>query len=223
MKKCAYIRGNDLDEKCPFGLSIPEGCKCAGESIERLCPLESVEESDDRMPIKRDAITKMNKKVFFYTQSGQSCKYNRGVIKQKEKVNCDYGDTAEGLEVPPLEGSPFYPRIQSGADFTGLYSAPITFYISLDILYRNSPYGLFSYYGNLNKRDLMKLANACNECGEPSKADKIDIFISKMKLGEEIPFEEAKDFLEFCREEFDNKHISPFEEQELKKTPRHST
>jgi len=224
INKKAYIRSNEV-KGCPFGLPIPDGCKLAGNGIERLCPLESSEADTDE---KKKEAANLNRKVFFYSQEGKPCKYAQDVIKNRNTVNCDWGDTAEGMKTVPLEGSPFYPKIQSG-DFTGLYSAPISFFVSLDVLYRNYPYGLFSYYGSLNefvdgrKEKIIKIADALDAEGDEDRADFIDDILQKIIEGEKVPLIDAKEFVEVCRERFDKNRITATEEQDLKNAPRSST
>lgn len=230
INKCAYIRSNEI-KGCPFGLPIADGCKCAGEAIDRLCPLESVKpdegEYKDSVDEEKEKsrLAKLNRKVFFYTQEGKPCKYAINIVRDKNMVNCNWGDTAEGWKIPTFEGSPFYPKIQTGS-FTGLYSAPITFFYSLDMLYRNYPYGLFSYYGSLSnffdfhKEDIVKLADKYDSNGETEKSDLIDGIIKKIESGHDISIEEAKQFLEVCRNKFDKERITPKKEQDMVLSPR---
>lgn len=215
MKKKCFLRSND-DEGCPFGLPIPEACKCVGESIDRLCPLESVKEDEEK-----EAIGKMNRKVYFYTQEGKKCKYSEGVLKDSDISNCNFGDVAEGLGSPVFEGSPFYAQLSSGL-FTGLYTSPVSFYTTLDSVYRNAPFGLFSYYGSLHnfileyKKEIIKIADAYDERGEENKVDKIDSIMERVERGEDIPLEETKEFIELCREDFNRRHVGPQEEQDIR-------
>lgn len=229
INKKAYIRSNEI-KGCPFGLPIPDGCRLAGNGIERLCPLEAAEDSDDYIKSderKAEAIN-LNRKVFFYSQEGKPCKYAQDTIKGRKSINCDWGDTAEGMKTVTLEGSPFYPKIQAG-DFSGMYSAPISFFVSMDILYRNYPYGLFSYYGSLNefvtqnKVRIIKLADTLDTNGEEDEANFIDDTLQKILDGENIPLIDAKEFVEKCREKFDEERLTPANEQELKLSPRSSS
>lgn len=221
INKKAYLRSDDTD-KCPFGLPIADGCRNAGNGIDRLCPLNDIQ--DEQV---KEAKAKLNRKVFFYSQECKRCKYAENILKDKEMVNCNWGDTAEGMPTPTLEGSPFYPKIQSG-EFVGLYVSPVSFFVTLDTLYRNYPFGMYSYYGSLNNFIFMnqsliiKIADLLDEEGERESADKIDAILEKIDKGEDLSLEETNEFVDLCRSEFNRRRVTPVEEQDIKLSPRSS-
>lgn len=221
INKKAYLRSDDTD-RCPFGLPITDGCRNAGSGIDRLCPLDDIE--DDTV---KEAKGKLNRKVFFYSHEGKRCKYAENLLKDKEMVNCNWGDTAEGMPTPTLEGSPFYPKIQSG-EFVGLYVSPVSFFVTLDTLYRNYPFGMYSYYGSLtnfvfmNQGLIVKLADLLDKDGQYEEVNKIDNILDKVAQGEEPSLQEANEFVDLCRSEFDRRRVTPVQEQNFKISPRSS-
>src|SRR5690606_18455105 len=79
----------------------------------------------------------------------KQCKYASDIIKDKEAVVCNYGDTAPGIGPTPFLGSPFYSRVMSGIALDGLYSYPIGYYADYNIS-RNLFYGNYSLQGAAN-------------------------------------------------------------------------
>src|SRR5690606_27473128 len=114
--RLAIVRKEDADP-CPFGLSILFGCKYAGDIIENLAPLSVV--GEDGTDEDKDKIRKANKKLLTWrlmnsAEKPKQCKYASDIIKHKEAVVCNYGDTAPGIGPTPFLGSPFYSRVMSG-------------------------------------------------------------------------------------------------------------
>lgn len=185
LEKFAVIRGNDAN-KCPFGLPIPTACECAGESVRRMTPINAVEEENDK-----NTLTKANKLVYIYNKDGNKCPFADKILKQWAKVDCDFGDTAEGEDSVPLSGSPLYPRTFSGLGYEALSSTPLGFYTD-QYPARNMFYGLFSFLGSQKVDQIVKLANAYDECGHGEDADKIDKLLKDIEdIRDENDFESA--------------------------------
>ncbi len=136
MKKCGFIK----KDKCPFGLPITEACKNAGDSVLRMVPLDSIEESAVAK------FEKANKRVYIYHKSCDKCIYAVNIIESKGSVNCNFEDTAQGAGMSAsFEGSPMY--AQSFSNLQGLYAHPLGYYADNNAS-RNLFMGLFSLVGN---------------------------------------------------------------------------
>lgn len=156
--KLAVIRKDDADP-CPFGLSIPFGCKNAGNIIDKMAPLEMA--GPDATDEERQKIAKANKKLFTWRlmESAEEpipCKYASSIMDNQDAVSCNYTDTAPGVGDVPLLGSPFYSRVMSGIALDGLYSVPVGYYADYNIS-RNLFYGIYSIQAGLNT-EILKLA-----------------------------------------------------------------
>lgn len=159
--KLAVIR-KDNDSSCPFGLSIPNGCKIAGEAIDRMFPLEGLglEATDD----EKEKIIAANKRLLSWmvmnqTTEPQLCKYAGKLFPGRDAVDCNFGDTAAGQTASgTLLGSPFYSQFFAGIGLDGLYSYPLGFYGDSNIS-RNLFYGIYSLQGSdKDKERLIKIA-----------------------------------------------------------------
>lgn len=150
MKKRCWIRSdNDQGQgSCPFGLPVTEACKYAGNSVTHMCPLEMMPEE------KSEPIEKANKRVYLYYKTGDRCIYASNIVDANNVVNCDFGDTAAGMNTPAFSGSPLYPQTFSGIGLDGLYAFPLGFYADNNES-RNLFQGLFSLVGN-EAYDLIK-------------------------------------------------------------------
>jgi len=157
MKKEAFIRSDkkDEDQRCPFGLPITTACHHVGSAISNMCPLEVVDEGD-----KRDRVKKANSRVYLYYKDDTRCLYAANVIDKQEAVNCDFGDTAQGMHSPALSGSPIYPQAFSGVN-GGVSAFPLGFYAD-NSESRNLFQGLFSLVGG-KSFDIIKRAILENE------------------------------------------------------------
>jgi len=156
--RLAVVRKDDADP-CPFGLSIPFGCKHAGDIIDKLAPLKVV--GEDGTSEDRGRVIKANKKLFTWrlmnsAEKPVQCKYASNVVKEKDAVVCNYEDAAPGIGPTPFLGSPFYSRVMSGIALDGLYSYPIGYYADYNIS-RNLFYGNMSLQGSANP-ELKKLS-----------------------------------------------------------------
>ena len=152
MKKEAFIRSdkNNEAQRCPFGLPITTACHHVGSSISNMCPLEVVEEGE-----RRDRVKKANSRVYLYYKDDTRCLYAANIIDKNESVNCDFGDTAQGMHSPAFSGSPIYPQAFSGVN-GGVSAFPLGFYAD-NSESRNLFQGLFSLVGG-RSFDIIKKA-----------------------------------------------------------------
>jgi hypothetical protein len=155
MRKLAMIRKNDEDG-CPFGLSIPHACQSAGDSVNKLAPLDSL--GPDASEEEKGKIKEANERVYMHICPGTECKYAGAVIPQNNCVECSYGDTAPGSkETKALQGSPFYSQMFAGIGLDGVFSYPLGYYSEMNTG-RNAYYGLYSM-NDFRDIKLRKLAN----------------------------------------------------------------
>lgn len=107
--KEALLRKDNLslEQRCPFGLSIPEGCQSAGAAIFDMEP--------------REAEFKQNKRIFEKFKEGEKCPYAAQIMQKQGAVNCTFGTEVELREVPRLyRGSPIYPKLFEGFNTVNL-------------------------------------------------------------------------------------------------------
>lgn len=130
MKKLAVIR-QDGGLACPFGLDIAIACRNAGESVDRMVPLDTLPKE------KREKYAAANRKVYVYEKTDQRCLYADKIPEIHpygiDTVNCDFDDTGEGERDSPLPSSKYYARIfnglaDSGWPTGGLHSYPLSVY-----------------------------------------------------------------------------------------------
>lgn len=167
----AIIRGKNV-RPCPFRLPVIEACKKVGSCVDRMAPIEDVEESED--------IAKANRLVYAYYKEGRKCKYADKILEEHEKVDCDFGDTAAGQRTPALKGSPLYPQTFHGIGLDALYGYPLGYYVDNNES-RNLFFGLFSLLGYTTIEELIKLGDKYDKADEQEKADIVDKLLSKLK------------------------------------------
>ena len=138
------------DKQCPFGLPIIDGCKNAGSSVSRMCPLKFVSDK------QKERVSKANKRVYIYYKDNEPCIYAANIIENLNSVNCNFGDTAQGMHMKALEGSPLYAQT-FGLGTEGLYSFPLGMYGGSDES-RNLFQGLFSLVGGLYAMNIKKFS-----------------------------------------------------------------
>lgn len=151
-RKLAIIR-MDSGERCPFGLPIPWACKHAGEVVNRMAPLDVIKDASEE---EKQQISEANSKLLGWsilhgTSDPARCPYAQNVFPNKDAVDCNYGDMAQGQrsgEAPV--GAPFYSSTFPGVGVSGLYSYPIGYYSDYDIS-RNLFYGVMSLHGKRDK------------------------------------------------------------------------
>lgn len=139
MKKLAVLRDNE-NNKCPFGLPIPLGCKNIGNNILDLSFEDAVENNN----VLNDKIN---------SQDVSPCFFNNKVLK--EHVICDLDENELEHNHMPV-GSPLYFKPLSGSSFFGTYMNPAGYYNdnSIDRSYQTlySIENIASYdSNNLNK------------------------------------------------------------------------
>lgn len=170
--KIATIRGEGV-RSCPFGLPMTEACENAGDAIHRLTPLKEVSKD------KREEMDRTNKIVYAYHKEGKRCPYADDILKEHNKVNCDFGAIGEGVRSPPITGSPLYPTTFRGVGLDSLYSKPLGFYADNEAS-RNLFLGLFSILGNSSLDEMIKLADTYDISAEKEKADIMDNLLKKI-------------------------------------------
>lgn len=100
----ASIRKDNLpkEQRCPFGLPIPNSCMYVGEAIFDMEPW-------------RKAEVKQNKRIYNRTRTHVRCPYAAQIIEEKNAVDCNYGTSTEGRTTPKMyRGSPIYPKLFEG-------------------------------------------------------------------------------------------------------------
>ena len=204
MKKQSFIRSDKLEHesKCPFGLPITGACHRAGESVTRMCPLDMVEEE------KMDLIKKANRRVYIYYKSGERCIYAKNIMEDHGNVNCDFGDTGQGMNTPAISGSPIYAQTFAGVGLDALYAFPLGFYADNNES-RNLFQGLFSLVGE-KAFNIIKMAILDN-------AEMKDI-VKKLEEGDELTYEERSRLegeLENCRKSYEDNSTTSAKHVEL--------
>ncbi|KKM62377.1 hypothetical protein LCGC14_1522280 [marine sediment metagenome] len=193
--KRAVIRGDNVRE-CPFGLPIPESCENAGEAIHRMAVTEG-----------SDKLKRANRLVYAYHKEHKECRYADKILVEFKKVDCDFGDTAEGKKSTPFRGSPLFPRTFHGVGLDGIYGYPLGFY-SDNSQSRNMFFGLFSLLGSNTIEEFIKLADRYDKCGEKEKANILDNLLDKLKkIKEEYKetFGKVEKYLKEYRATYENK------------------
>ena len=200
MKKTCWIRGEQKDKKCPFGLPITLACRNAGDSVTHMCPLEALPED------KSERIALANKRIYLYHKTGQRCLYAVNVMDEVKAVNCDFGDAGQGMGGMAFSGSPLYAQTFSGIGLDGLYAFPMGFYADNNES-RNLFQGLFSLLG-AHAPEIIKVAIKETEIG----------LWEKLKRNEPLTGEERaklEGIVETCRQEFETTRNDPAKAQEL--------
>lgn len=188
MKKCAFIKSDKDDNKCPFGLPITLGCENAGQSITRMCPLSMVEDN------KKEQVKLANSRVYVYYKTGQRCIYAANVMHNMESVNCDFADSGAGMGTPAFNGSPLYPQtFAGGVGIDALYSYPIGLYAD-NSQSRNLFQGLFSLVGAEEKLQIIKNAIPKNILDKLEENEKLN----------EDERNELENIIMICKEKYDD-------------------
>ena len=124
MKKLAIIRTDEGAHNCPYGLSVGVGCRNAGQSVERMEPLDSVSKED------REHQREHNIAVYVMHSEERPCKYADFVVDDKNVVHCDFGEAGAGISDFPIPSGPSYPKIfGASSGVAGYYSFPLQSYI----------------------------------------------------------------------------------------------
>jgi len=201
--KCAFIR-RDVDgiRQCPFGLPITQACAHAGDSVSYMCPLETMPKE------KRVLVEKANKRVYVHYKTDSRCLYASHIIKNKNTVNCNFGDTGAGMQVPTFSGSPLYPQTFSGIGLDGLYAFPLGFYADNNES-RNLFQGLFSLVGG-NTYDIIKEAFTTD--------DLLKSIANKLENKEPLTTEEQlylTQYVSRCRQDYEQRRTDSAKAYEL--------
>lgn len=117
MKKLAVIRTDSGIHHCPFGLGISKACRNAGDSIEKMIPLEKVPAED------REFQTEHNIAVYMLYGEGK-CRYADQIADNGRVVNCDWGDNAAGMGSIPVDTIPSSPGYVGYAGLSAYHSYP---------------------------------------------------------------------------------------------------
>lgn len=124
--KSGSIRKDDLsqDQRCPFGLPIPDGCKNVGDLI------YDMDEDPEEFA--------KNKIIFEKYELGHECPFATQILENNDAVNCNYGTPNQGREIPDLyRGSPIYPKLWEGFNTLNLDRS----------YYQHRDFGNYSFYG----------------------------------------------------------------------------
>jgi hypothetical protein len=126
--KLAMIRENKTNG-CPFGLNIPDGCKCAGKTVKQMCPLTNQDPKDIKKlsdEDKKNIIAANNRVMLLSEDAPDICIYAHYIFEDEtSKVECSYGtEMASGLGVANINA----PRNLSQYLGIGYYSVPLGFY-----------------------------------------------------------------------------------------------
>lgn len=196
--KEAVIRGENV-RRCPFGLPIPAACQNAGGAVHRMAPLEEDEENKE--------VEKANRLIYSYYKECRACPYADKILEKQEKVDCDFGDTAEGKKSTPFLGSPLYPQTFHGIGLDGLYGYPLGFYADNNES-RNLFFGLFSLLGFSTVEDLIKLGDKYDKSNDFEKADILDDLLKKLhniKSENSDAFDKIEKYLAEHRKQYEDR------------------
>lgn len=154
--KLAVIRTDD-SSPCPFGLSIPFGCKNAGHIIDNMAPLSIL--GDDSTDEEKEKIEKANRRLLNWklVESAEKpikCKYAASIIDSKNATQCNFNSTTPGAVPSPLGGFSPYSDVTS---MNGVYTYPVSQYADFNVS-RNLYYGIFSLQGSDENQYLQKVA-----------------------------------------------------------------
>lgn len=152
--KLAVIRTNE-ETPCPFGLSIPFGCKSAGKYIDKMASLDSLDDDD------KERIAKANNRLLAWVLDSPEeispCRYASQISEERKAVECNYKDTAPGVGPETALVSATYSRNFDQPGMVGLLSYPLNYYDDFGGI-QNGYYGLYSLQGEVGITTLIKLA-----------------------------------------------------------------
>lgn len=126
------IRGKS--KPCPFGLPIPEACKCIGNSIFSLKRINSESTKEDK---------ESNYEVFLSLNEKSECPFADLIMEKKEAVDCKW-NPEEYRKLSGnsfVSGSPIYPNLYIG-NSKSYQSYPVNYYSDDNI--RSIYYGIIS-------------------------------------------------------------------------------
>jgi hypothetical protein len=126
------IRGKN--KSCPFGLPIPDACKCIGGSIFSLKKIDKDSSKEDK---------EENYEVFLSIEQKSECPFADMVFEEKGAVDCKY-NPEEYRKLSGnsfVSGSPIYPNLYIG-NSKSYQSYPVNYYSDDNI--RSIYYGIIS-------------------------------------------------------------------------------
>lgn len=156
-KKLSVIRDND-ECTCPFGLSVPNSCQSVGKAIDLMSPLDVIEEKE------RGKIKKENKIIYLTQKTNEQCPFADQILKEFDKVNCDFGEPGAKEKSTILPGSPLYPRIfynhgLTPGDKIETNYDPRYVYFDAQERYYDVPFGIYSIFASrINELNFIKIA-----------------------------------------------------------------
>jgi hypothetical protein len=126
------IRGKS--KPCPFGLPIPEACKCIGNAIFSLKRINSNSTNEDK---------ESNYEVFLSLNEKSECPFADLIMEKKGAVDCKWNpEEYKKLSGNSfVSGSPIYPNIYIG-NSKSYQSYPVNYYSDDNI--RSIYYGIIS-------------------------------------------------------------------------------
>lgn len=154
--KLAMIRNNKSDP-CPFGLSIPFGCKHAGNVIDNMAPLALAKSDEQQDRIKKANNRLLQSELLDSAEEPVHCKYSTKIIDIKEAVECNFTDVAPGMGTSPLFGPAYNNEPMAPFTMNGLRTYPIGYSADYNIS-RNLYFGIMSLQGNDLSQQLQSLA-----------------------------------------------------------------
>jgi len=129
--KLAVIR-DPKDRVCPFGLFVPDACKCAGEKVLQMTPLLTLDDTakSNDIQLEKDPETikeavKSNRSILMWDDARPApCVFCNAVFDEKQKVECSFGDKAAGMGHADFMSFPSYTQYFS----MGYSAVPVGFY-----------------------------------------------------------------------------------------------
>lgn len=119
---------------CPFGLPIPDACKCAGKSIFSMKRIKDDSSKEDK---------EYNYQVFLSLEEESECHFADLILEKKDAVDCKYNpeDYKKVSGNNFVSGSPIYPNLYIG-NSKSYQSYPVNYYSDDNI--RSIYYGIIS-------------------------------------------------------------------------------
>ena len=121
-------------KSCPFGLPIPDACKCIGDSIFYLKKINEESSNEDK---------EYNYQVFLNVEERNACPFADLVLEKNNSVDCkfDQNNYKKMSGNSFVSGSPIYPNLYIG-NSKSYQSYPVNNYSDDNI--RNIYYGIIS-------------------------------------------------------------------------------
>jgi hypothetical protein len=119
---------------CPFGLPIPDACKCAGNSVFSMKRIKDDSSKEDK---------EYNYQVFLSIEEESECPFADLILEKKGAVDCKYNpeDYRKMSGNSFVSGSPIYPNLYIG-NSKSYQSYPVNYYSDDNI--RSIYYGIIS-------------------------------------------------------------------------------